>query len=257
MARVRSFSEVIAATAQQKCEAAQTRGHGASDAEKPRDVILAACEAIGDALRSEGFSFQRTGPNLKRVNGDLVFQIHFQSDRNNIAGRRAAVWIHGGVSSRALAKWRRVHPNVLIRRSGPGTGGVAGGQIGNLTEPFGWMEWDLADEADRQGQIADAVGSIRQILLPFFALFDDPATAVNALILDRNPWQSSLVEYALCRLGKVAAEAAGRAYLHANPGARNRFEEAHLAYAVDGLPRPTRNFDDRLAAVAVGAGLDL
>lgn len=79
----------------------------------------------------------------------------FQSDRNNIAGRRAAVWIHARVQNMG------------------NSGFIAGGQIGNLLVEPTWMEWDFADESAREREIDHAAAAIRRIILPFFATFEN------------------------------------------------------------------------------------
>ncbi len=154
MSKSLSFGDVIAATAKQKRDAAKARSSPTA-AEKPRDVILRACEEIGRHLNPDGFSFVKSGPKLKRVHGDRVFSILFQSDRNNIAGRRAAVWIHAGVQNAGRPEF------------------LGGGQIGNLLPEPTWMEWDFADERTREAEVSDAVDAIRRIVLPFFDRFED------------------------------------------------------------------------------------
>jgi hypothetical protein len=153
MSKSLSFNGAILATAKQKRDAAQARSSPAA-AEKPRDVILRACEMIAGQFKEDGFSFVRSGPKLKRVHRDRVFSILFQSDRNNFAGKRAAVWIHAGVQN-------------------AGSDFIAGGQIGNLLPEPAWMEWDFADESARDREIDDAVAAIRRIILPFFAALED------------------------------------------------------------------------------------
>jgi hypothetical protein len=154
MSKSLSFGDVVVATAKRKRDAANARS-SPLDAEKPRDVILRACEEIGGYLKDDGFSWVKSGPKLKRVHGDHVFSILFQSDRNNIAGRRAAVWIHAGVQKNGRTEF------------------IDGGQIGNLLPQETWMEWNFADENAREREINDAVAAIKRIILPFFAQFDD------------------------------------------------------------------------------------
>ncbi|MFL6752334.1 MAG: hypothetical protein ACJ8FL_03795 [Sphingomicrobium sp.] len=160
MSKSLTFGEAIVATAKQKRDAASARSSPVTSgqADKPRDVILSACEAIADQLRQDGFCFVKSGPKLKRVRGDRVFTIWFQSDRNNVAGRRAAVWIHAGVQKVGSTSF------------------IAGGQIGNLLPEATWMEWDFADEEARRSEINDAVAAIRRIVLPFFAPFENRTT---------------------------------------------------------------------------------
>jgi hypothetical protein len=257
MGKSLSAADAILAGARNKAQAARARSQSDSTAEKPRDVILGACEAIAAALEGDGFAFLRSGPKLKRADGDLTFQIFFQSDRNNMAGRRAAVWIHAGVRSATLGHWRRAHPMPWGGGDGPDAGLVAGGQIGNLTTGPNWLEWDFADRSGRAAEIDDAIATIRRIVLPFFALFANPARAVETLIHRPVLRQCSLLEYAVAVLGREAAEAAGRAFLAGDSQLRERFEGASAAFREHGLPRFIGSQWSDLAALAVAADLDL
>jgi hypothetical protein len=256
MGKSLSFREVVLATAKQKSDAAKARS-SPNVAEKPKEVILAACDAIASDLRKDGFSFAKSGPKLKRVQDDLTFSIYFQSDRNNVAGRRAAIWIHAGVSSSQLATWRRSHPMPWGGDDGPGAGSVTGGQIGNLLAEPTWMEWDFANATRRSIEVDDAVSAIRRIILPFFALFDDPATAVDLLIHRSALRPSSLLQYAFVVLGREAAETAGKAYLKCNPAVRERFNTAFAEFSENGLPPYHTDLGSDLAAIALATNLDL
>lgn len=257
MAKSLSFHEHLIATAKQKAEAAKARVHSNPNAIKPKDAIFEACAMMGDRLKGDGFTFLKSGPRLKRVQGDIAQEIRFQSDVNNIAGRRAAVWIHAAVSSRKLAQWRSAHPSNWVRLEGQYAGRIVGAQIGNLTTPHRWMEWDFADEAKRQGLVNDAVEAIHQIILPFFALFEDPGGSIEALIHYDLPWQVSLLEYALSTLGKEAAERFGRTVLQQNALVREHFETAFAEFTKSPPPRIRAQFGRDLAALAVEANLDL
>lgn len=237
--------------------AARARNEPSSASEKPRDVILAACRAIGEHLEADGFSFLKSGPRLKRNAGDLTFEIYFQSDRNNIAGRRAAVWIHAGVGSRVLSNWRSEHPHPRVRRKGPGSDAIIGGQIGNLTDNPTWMEWDFADPSTRPAELEDAVSAIRKIIYPFFDLFDDPGHAVDVLVRRHWLWPTSLVEYALAVPGPETAAAAVRPLLSINPAINDDFIEAHAALSRSWFPVHGGNLGRELAALVVATDLQL
>lgn len=257
MSKSLSFLEAVIARAKQKTQAAQARRRPSSATEKPRDVILRACELIAEQLAPDGFAYLKSGPRLKRTEGDLTFSIHFQSDRNNCAGRRAAVWIHAGVCSAELARWHRAHPMPWGGSEGPDAGSVTGGQIGNLTADPTWLEWDFANPSCRAEEIDDAVRTIKRVALPFFALFDDPSHAVEELVHYRALREISLLEYALVAVGRDAAEAAGREYLRRNPVIRTRFDAAMKEFAAQGLPRFSGDTGRDLAALALHADLDI
>lgn len=46
---------------------------------------------VAKAIAEEGYIFLPSGPKFARKCGDLTFQFAIQSDRNNVAGQRAAV----------------------------------------------------------------------------------------------------------------------------------------------------------------------
>jgi hypothetical protein len=136
----RSIADLVADVAYRKRRAAQVRFAGTSPGqESPRDVYLAACASIGAYLdESFGFKYSKSGPHARRRSGDFTFQISFQSDRNNVAGERVGLWIHGNVWSSRLKKWRESQP--LLHPFDY----VAGGQFGNLQLNHCWLDWDLA-----------------------------------------------------------------------------------------------------------------
>ena len=148
MAKPPSLLESLAQMARQKHEAARARHMADHGAEKPREIILTACSAIADQLSKDGFSFLKSGPKLKRKARDLTHNIHFQSDRNNVAGRRAAMWIHASVSSDIMARWRLENPMPWNGTHKPSLAIITGGQIGNLLPNSSWMEWNFADISD-------------------------------------------------------------------------------------------------------------
>ncbi|MDE1145934.1 MAG: hypothetical protein PW843_04835 [Azospirillaceae bacterium] len=258
MAKSQSHLEALHATARHKADAAKARAQPDHSAEKPKDVILAACAQIGERLASKGFVFLKSGPTLKRTDDDLTFTIQFQSDHNNVAGKRAAVWIHAMVLSRKLAEWDKRHPkpwNHDPRPSGPTI--VAGGQIGNLTSPPGWMEWNFADAVTRQDVIDDAVTSIETLALSFFALFGDPAGNM-ADIAARQLVSLKPLEYAMATLGREAAEAVGRSYLMRHPQLTASFSQALIEFQQGAsLPTALGHMARDLATLAFIHDLDL
>src|SRR6516164_8329490 len=108
----RSIADLISDVAYRKRRAAGARFAGTPPGqESPRDVYLAACASIGAYLeQSFGFTYSKSGPHTRRRSGDFTFQISFQSDRNNVAGERVGLWIHGNVQSTRLKKWRESQP---------------------------------------------------------------------------------------------------------------------------------------------------
>lgn len=257
MAKSRSFIETIFETAQQKFEAARARTRTDPTLEKSKDAIRAGSMMIAEALAGDGYTFIRTNPRLQRIAGDLRFEIGFQPDRNNSPGRRAIMTIHGSVSSTALREWRRDHPHDWIRDDGPHTEAVIGGPIGIFGTVPGWMQWDFVDPATRAGVADDAVRTIRALILPFFARFESPTPDLAGLAPLWPLWRNSLIDYILCTQGRAAAEAAGRAFLIANPALRPRFEAGRAEFRQNGLPAHHHDMAYDLAAYEILADLDL
>ena len=71
MSKSLSIGDVIVATAKQKRDAAKARLSSIA-AEKPKDVILRACETIADQVKDDGYTFVKSGPKLKRVHGGFL-----------------------------------------------------------------------------------------------------------------------------------------------------------------------------------------
>jgi hypothetical protein len=257
MAKSFSFQEMLVVTAEQKFAVAKSRSNPRSDLEKPKEAIFDALEFIADQLASEGYSFQRSGPRLKRTQDDLTFEISFQSDINNIAGVRAVVWIHAGVYSKKLAKWRRNHDNDWIRQDGPYAGRIAGAQIGNLNSVPGWMEWNFADRRNRRSLCEDAINAIREIIFPFFESFKDPEKCVETLVKHPVLRHESVIEYAFSNVGEATALQGIQLFLASNEGAQGLFEAAFSNFATNGVPKFRSSLINNLAALVVAAGIDL
>ncbi|HWE94941.1 MAG TPA: hypothetical protein VG269_13330 [Tepidisphaeraceae bacterium] len=229
----KNFDEVVQETAARKLRAAQARFSGTElSTEAPKEIYAAACRTIGDALASDGYTFKKSGPALNRKAGDFSFEITFQSSRDNIAGELIAVWIHTNIRSMTLKKWRETHPSLVQ------SAGIAGGQIGNLLPNHSWMEWNVASPASRAGQIADAVVTIRRIVFPYFAMFEDVPDLVSRLVANVVPFFSpaSALDFLMCFATPADAMRAASNMLRTLPEAEVRYSAALARFRQDGLP---------------------
>lgn len=233
------------------------------DPSRPRDVIVAACAQIGERLSDAGFSFGKSGPALKKVDGDLTYRIHFASDKWNAAEERACVRASCFVHSKTLAKWRagQTHPVLQqsdLQRSGPDAGRVAGICLGDLKPERGRLEWDFADSRFRRVRINEAAEIIRQCALPYFARFSDLEASLPSLVRQHEFFpMTGLLEYAFLNLGRDAAEKTGRAFLVAQPSLRPAFKQRLASLAGATAPLPWRGMVDHMADVAFATGIDL
>jgi hypothetical protein len=254
MAEPRDLSDLIVATARQKAAAAQARLNPDPLAEKPRDAILAGLRLVADTLAGDGYTLVPSSPKLARKHGDLTLQFNIQSDRNNIAGHRAAIWVHPAVYSRSFTAWSRNHDSEWIRPNASFPLAFFGAQIGDFCQPRGWMEWDFADAATRDVVADDLVRTIRDNVFPVFATFDGPMEGIAALA-DRDwPPPDRLLGYLLSQgQGEVAEKALNR-YLATRPKVEAQFHLLLRKFAAEGLPAFRDLGAADLAAFALATG---
>ena len=247
----KDLPEVISDVAARKQRVAEVRfGGDAVSGEAPRDVYLAGCRAIADALAPDGFTYAKSSQAMTRKRGDFAFRISFQSSHHNIAGELVALWIHAVVSSPTLKKWAKAHPNLSMDRWDR----VAGGQIGNLAPRHSWMEWNLASPVDRDRQIADAIATIRRLALPYFALFEDVPSLVSRLTVEDIPSfnPDSVLDFLMGFGTPADALRAARRMLRRLPEAQQRYPAALAHFRDKGLPpHTTGHYGEVLAAATI------
>lgn len=254
MAAAPSFVDLIEATAKQKLAAAKARNNPDPTAEKPREAIFDALHMIHDTIATDGFVLVPSTPKFVRRNGDFSFEIRIQSDRNNIAGQRAAIWVHTSVYSKTLAAWRKKHPSEWIRPKAPFPIPVYSNQLGYLCDPSGWMEWNFADKAQRQSVADDLTHTIRMGAYPLFATFEGPVGGIAALT-DRDwPSPEGICSFLLSRGHTELATKALQSYFDKRPAVLREFEQFRRLFADQGLPSYLTGTPHDLAAFAVATG---
>jgi len=232
--RGKQFGEVVRDTAHRKLRAAAARfGRARARGETPRQVYLAACQAIADALANDGFEYARSRNALRRKTSDFGFHIHFQSSHHNVAGELVKMIIHAGVTSQALKTWRAAHPCLMSMSDG-----VAGGQIGNLVKPESWMEWNLASVKERKDEIADAVTAIRELAYPYFARFSDVGAVRARLVAEDVPsmWLASALDFLMCFGSRDEVLALARRVFLEKEQIRERYRTSLAQYQTLGVP---------------------
>lgn len=220
-----SIADLVADVANRKRRAAQARFAGTtSGQESPRDVYQAACASIGAHLaESFGFKYSKSGPHARRKSRDFIFQISFQSDRNNVAGERVGLWIHG---------------NVLR-----GKDYIAGGQIGNLQKNHCWLDWDLADATKRDEVIRDAIRAIEELALSYFAKFEDLPSLSKLLVNEDFPATDieRVVEFLMRYADLSTARLATANFLKRHADLVDAYRRDFKRYAVAGLEARRRS----------------
>lgn len=219
--------------------------------DSPRDCYLAACVEIAKSLSPLGFTFAKSGPHTQQKSRDFTYRVAFQSSHENVPGRYVALWIHAAVFSKRMAEWRASQPNAI------GVGKrIAGGQIGNLVQPPGWREWNLASST-RAVVIADAISAVHSIALPYFRRFADIPGLCTLLQREELPAMgiTSAIEFLLCFTNRSAAEAALSAFFQSRPDLLADYHTHLQAFRESGLPSARRTgfaYQVALATVAYG-----
>ena len=220
--------------------------------DSPRETYLAACATIAEPLSPLGFRFAKSGPHTQRKDGNFTYRVSFQSSHRNVADHSVALWIHANVLSKRLAEWRAAQARTL------GSGDyVAGGQIGNLVQPHGWRDWNLA-LATRSDVIADATSTVHSIALPYFERFADVPGLCGLLQCEELPAMhiAHAIEFLLCFADRSAADAALSSFFSSRPELLADYH-AHLSeFQERGLPQVRRTgFAYELAFDTVAYGL--
>ena len=254
MASPRSFRDIVLATARQKLVAAQARNNPNLMAEKPRAAIFEALHIIGNAIALDGFVLVHSGPKFTRRNGDFTFEIRFQSDRNNVAGQRAAVWVHVAVYSKSLTAWRKKHSSEWIRPKTPFPLSLFGTQLGYLCNPSAWEEWDVADKAKRGLLAEQLIASIRAGAYQLFSTFGGPIEGIAAISDHDWPPPEGVLSYLLSSGHSTLATETLRDYLDKHPDFCCQFEPLYQKFTEHGLPTFRTAMPHDLAAFAVASG---
>jgi hypothetical protein len=258
MADPQSFADLVVATARQKLAAAKARQSPNLTAEKPREAIFDALHMVGEAIAQQGFSFTPSGPKFSRRSGDFTFAIHIQSDRNNVAGQRAAILVHVGVYSRSLTAWSKKHLSDWVRPKSSFPEAVLGNQLGYLCDPSGWVKWDFADGAKRRSVADDLIASLRQGAFPLFAAFEGSPEDIAAIAPQSLGRPEGILSYFLSVEQASLAIQVLQAYLDERPEVRRDFKWHYSQFLENGIPAyGAANYGKGLAAFAVATGLTL
>jgi hypothetical protein len=249
-----SFADLIAATARQKLAAAKARNNPDTTAEKPREAIFDALHMVRDALAADGFLLVPSRPKFIRKVGDFSFEIYIQSDRNNIAGQRAAIWVHVAVYSKSLTAWCKSHPSDWIRPKSTFPEPVYGNQIGYLGAHAEWLEWDFADKIVRRSVVERLIDLIKTDAFALFKRFEGPVTGITSLTNRDWPPPEGILKLLLSSGNMGLAEEVLGKYLDKRPADRIKFESLFQQFKRQGLPAYRSSTTHDLAAFAVASG---
>lgn len=254
MAKIRSLTEMISSTATDKLATARARQTPDNTAEKPRTAILDALKFIESAIASDGYAFSANSMKFSKKQGDFTYEISFQSDRNNAAGQRAAVWTHTLVHSRICTTWSRRHSSDWIRPATSFQPAIFVSQLGYLCKPAGWMEWDFADHTTRHPVAGDLLACIRERAYPVFATFEAGADKIAQLIDRGLTSPEPILRYLLSAGHHDLAKQSFNRYLQERPDLQVDFQRLRMEFETKGIPGYRSGEAHNLAGFAVATG---
>lgn len=258
MADSQSFADLVVARARQKHASAKARKTPNATAEKPREAILNALHMVGEAIAEQGFTFTPSGPKFSRKSGDFTFGIYIQSDRNNVPGQWAAIWVHIGVYSRTMTAWSKKQSSDWVRPKSSFPEPVIGNQLGYLCDPPVWVQWDFTDSVKRRSVVDNLLKSLHQGAFPLFAAFENSHEEIAAIAHHSMQRPVGVLSYLLSIDRRSLAIEVLQTYLGRRAGLRRDFKAYYRQFLEHGIPAYRAAADaEGLAAFAVATGLTL
>jgi hypothetical protein len=221
------------------------------DAEKPRDVYLAACEAIARPFAQRGFRFARSGPHMTRREPPYAFEVGFGSSHYNVAGEYVQLTVAAMVYSRELRAWRIEADPQNDNQA------VAGGWLHLLVPGTSYFEWNVADPQMRASVVADVVRTIEAVALPYFEHFRDDEGLADRVRRAEVPMFTGLraIEWLLWKDRREEALEHGRRLLP-DAGRRRRYARMLERYRTGRMSGVWAGDAEQLAYATTAYGLD-
>jgi hypothetical protein len=220
--------------------------------EQPRQVYIAACEAIASHFEDRGFRFAKSGPHMSRRSDPFKFVVSFGSSPYNTAGVSVTVEVYAHVHSATLRAWRKA-------RDLPGDDYLAAGNLGNLRHERAWLDWDVGRPETRDDVIAEVVAAIESIAVPYFERFEDEERFVQLLESGGMPGCAGLsaIEWLLATGRQSSAVRHGHALLATEEWLPRSYQREVKRYETEGIDRgPYAGLAEGLAYATVAFGLN-
>jgi hypothetical protein len=246
--------------------------------ETAREVFDSCCTKIAADFTDSGFRYHPTRHSAVKTNGDLKFEIHFQSSTRNYLVRDGGVnklrsiaaklmpfgdlsafgnvtlIEHASVFSKRMKDFRRSVPHAWARNDA-----VTGGQIGNLQLPPKWVQFNVANPHTRTAVISEARRLVDAVAMPYFERFENSAEVIACLLDGSMPWtwEPSALEYACCFGDTDQALRLLTRFINEAPGRDAEYRDVLSRYRTDGPPDVWESTAPaRLAKAALILGLD-
>jgi len=246
-----------------------------------RDIFLAACRKVAEALEPDGFRYRKSRAELVKKESDLTFIVRFQSSRRNVVGLEnspgfglslvgkvpvigglldllffgnVAFITHVTVEDAHVGQWRSA-----LRWPLRSDALIASTNIGYLGTKGAWLDLNLANQRMRDRHMAETITLIRDSAFPYFDLFRDPQRVVATLKEKSIAGMSEVgeVEYAVHYAGPEAGLDVLRRWFRELPGAEERYREALREFRDTGFPSAwSSTAGPRLAQAAIALGIE-
>ena len=176
-----------------------------------KEIYQNSCEKIASHLEVYDFKYFKSGQKIKKVLGDLTYEIAFGSSVYNSKGSNVKIKAHVWVKSKKLKKWR------LAQNRPKATDVIAHSDIRYIPKPWIIGEWNLASPTEREDVINEIISVITKTILPYLAKFQDPKTIFNHIIQNQDrSFGNSLyprIDYAFCFLSEEEAKEIVKEYI--------------------------------------------
>lgn len=185
--------------------------------QKTIEVYRNACAQIASRLEPHGFKYFANGPKVKKISGDLTYEISFGTSMFN-SNYTIVIDCHAWVKSKTLKKWRQSEPQCK-NTEGKVSDIVAHSGIRYLPAERIVTNWNLVNPLERDRIVDQIVQAIENSVLPFFDKFQNPTLIKDELIKRKTrdlgmDDPSSFIEYAICFLSDEVAKLITISYLH-------------------------------------------
>lgn len=170
-----------------------------------KEIFLDGCTAIAKHFEEYGFKYYKSGPKLKKVIGDLTFEIAFGTSYYNGLNYKVALDCHLWIKSKQFKKWKKTQPQCDNRDV------VAHQGLQYVSDLKVCREWNLLESDSRHEVINEITDSLTKYALPYFELFESPALVAGYFHLRNGHWTGmdepcDFIEYALCFLSEKEAK---------------------------------------------------
>jgi len=224
MYRFASIDDVLKHQLANKKARSEIRYEDIQNSEKPREVYLKTCLTIANYFKDYGFEYSKSSASLVHEVKDkqIRFRIRFQSDYNNIAGIYVGLSVSFFIEDIGLKKWQKKN-GIPSQNPWEQIFGAGLSYFSKMERLL--IQWNIADNIEREIAIIEIVDTIENDLLSFFYAFLNVDLISDLIIKGNSLLTSPLIniQYLLFHKSKVDAKTAITNYLDGDKNAMEAF----------------------------------